>query len=287
LPEQMTRLIESSWGQYRVVHLVDSDDLKAALERILAVCDYPRLLKNGEPFEIEGPVRVRIRADWVVVLSDKPTETAPTTIVINLNQGQGVATPWMIMDYLKTLGIRVIDYPGGGSSPQGVGVVEATRVESESKVLMASLLGLLGKSFSKDLDIPVFTNQAADLRMTVRADFFLKRGEKNAIIDLSGFDKTVVSFLKSHDFLVLSLAGAPTPMDLIRKTLGFLGIPFDGGPLTIAATESNPDRTIQLIIPGVTFQDGAGEKVFLTARPIPDEIAAFMSGRQYRIVVVS
>ncbi len=75
--------------------------------------------------------------------------------------------------------------------------------------------------------------------MTVRADFFLKRGDRDAIIDLSGFDKTVVSFLQSHDFLVLSLGGAPAPMDLIRKTLGFLGVPFDGGPLSLAVSESN------------------------------------------------
>jgi hypothetical protein len=287
LPEQMTQLIESSWGQYRVVHLVDGDDLKAALERVLVACDYPRLVRNGEPFEIDGPIGVKIRADWIVVLSDKPSETAPGTIVINLNQAQAAETPWMVRDYLKTLGIKVIDHPGSGSTPQGVGVVEAARVESEPKVLIETLLSLLGRTFSRDLDIPVFTNQAADLRMTVRADFFLKRGERDAIIDLSGFDKTVVSFLQSHDFLVLSLGGETAPMELVRKTLGFLGIPFDGGPLTLAASESTPEKGIQLIIPGVTFQDGVGNKVFMTSRPIPDEIAAFMSGRQYRIMVVS
>jgi hypothetical protein len=287
LPEQMTQLIESSWGQYRVVHLVDGDDLRAALERILAVCDYPRIFKKGESFEIDGPIQVKIRADWVVVLPDKPSENAPGTIVINLNQGQAAETPWMIKDYLKTLGIRVIDYPGGGSTPQGIGVVAATKAESEPKVLIETLLGLLGRTFSKDLDIPVFTNQAADLRMTVRADFFLKRGDRDAIIALSGFDKTVVSFLQSHDFLVLTFGGETAPMDLVRKTLAFLSVPFDGGPLSLAASESNPQKGIQLFIPGVTFKDGAGKKVFITSRPIPDEIAAFMSGKQFRLVVVS
>jgi len=222
-----------------------------------------------------------------VVLSDKPSETAPDTIVINLNQAQASETPWMVKDYLKTMSVRVIDYPAGGSPPQGIGVVETTRVASEPKVLIETLLSLLGRTFSKDLDIPVFTNQAADLKMTVKADFFLKRGKRDAIIDLSGFDKTVVSFLQSHDFLVLSLGGAPTPMDLVRKTLEFLGVAFDGGPLSLAASESNPEKGIQLIIPGITFQDGAGTKVFMTSQPIPHEIAAFMSGKQYRIVVVS
>ncbi len=287
LPEQMTQLIQSSWGQYRVVHLVDGDDLRAALERILAVCGYPRIFRKGEPFEIDGPIQVRIRADWVVVLPDRPSENAPGTIVINLSQGQAAETPWMVEDYLKTLGIRVIDYPGGGSTPRGIGVVAATKVESDPKVLIETLLGLLGRTFSKDLDIPVFTNQAADLKMTVRADFFLKRGDRDAIIDLSGFDKTVVSFLQSHDFLVLSLGGETAPMDLVRKTLGFLGVPFDGGPLSLAASEANPEKGIQLIMTGVTFQDGAGEKVFMTSQPIPDEIAAYMSGKQYRVVVVS
>ena len=127
LPEQMTQLIESSWGQYRIVHLVDGDDLKAALERILAACDYPRVLRTGEPFVIDGPIRVKIQADWVVALSEQPSDTAPTTIVINLNQDQAAGTPWMVKDYLKSLGIRVIDHPGGGTTPQGVGVVETTR----------------------------------------------------------------------------------------------------------------------------------------------------------------
>jgi hypothetical protein len=267
--------------------LVDGDDLKTALERTLAACDYPRMLRNGEPFVIDGPIRVKIRADWVVILSERASETAPSTIVINLNQGQGAGTPWMVKDYLKSLGIGVIDHPGGGTPPRGVGVVETTRVESDPKALVEALLSLLGKTYSKDLDIPVFTNQAADLKMTVRADFFLPLGERDAIIDLSGFDKTVVSFLRSHDFLVLSLAGAPTPMDLVWKTLEFLGIPFDRGPLTLAASEATPEKGIQIIIPGVAFKDGAGNKTFMTSQPIPQEIAAYISARQYRIVVVS
>jgi LysM repeat protein len=287
LPEQMTRLIESSWGQYKVVHLADGADLRAALERILAMCDYPRIFRKGEPFEIEGPIQVKIRADWVVVLPAKLSENAPGTIVINLHQGQAAETPWMVKDYLKTLGIRVIDYPGGGSTPQGIGTVATTKADSEPKVLIETLLGLLGRTFSKDLDIPVFTNQAADLRMTVRADYFFKRSGRDAIIGLSGFDKTVVSFLQSHGFLVLSLGGETAPMDLVRKTLEFLSVPFDGGPLSLAVSGSNPEKGIQLVIPGVTFKDGAGEKVFITSRPIPDEIAAFISGKQYRVVVVS
>jgi hypothetical protein len=236
---------------------------------------------------VEGPIGVKIRADWVVILSERASETAPSTVVINLNRGQAVETPWMVKDYLRSIGIRVIDQPGGQPIPRGIGVVETTKVESEPDVLVETLLSLLGKTYSKDLDIPVFTNQAADLKMTVRADFFLPRGERDAIIDLSGFDKTVVSFLRSHDFLVLSLAGAPTPMDLVWKTLEFLGIPFDGGPLTLAASESTPEKGIQLIISGVAFQDGAGNKTFMTSQPLPHEIAAFISARQYRIVVVS
>jgi hypothetical protein len=181
----------------------------------------------------------------------------------------------------------VIDYPGAGSRPHGVGVVEATKAQAQPKQLIETLLGLLGRTFSKDLDIPVFTNQAADLRMTVRADFFLKLGDRDAIIDLSGFNKTVVSFLQTHDFLVLSLGGEQAPMDLVRKTLGFLGVPFDGGPLSLVASEAKPKKSIELIIPGVTFQDGTRNKVFMTSGAMPDEIAAFMSGKQYRIVVVS
>jgi LysM repeat protein len=287
LPDQMTHLIESSWGQYSVVHLVDGDNLRTALERVFAACDYPKVLRNGAPYEIDGPIQIKIRADWVVVLAEKPSETDFSTIVINLDQGQGTEIPWTVKDYLKTRGIKVIDYPGAGSRPHGVGVVEATKAQAQPKQLIETLLGLLGRTFSKDLDIPVFTNQAADLTMTVRADFFLKVGDRDAIIDLTGFSKTVVSFLGTHDFLVLSLGGDQAPMDLVRKTLGFLGVPFDGGPLSLMASEARPEKSVELIIPGVTFQDGTRNKVFMTSGAIPDEIAAFMSGRQYRIVVVS
>ncbi len=113
--------------------------------------------ETGSPLRSTGRSRLKIRADWVVVLSDRPSETAPGTIVINLNQGQAAETPWMVKDYLKDpwhqgdrLPWRRFKAPGNrrGGGDKGR--------NPSRKVLIETLLGLARPNLFKGPGYPGF-----------------------------------------------------------------------------------------------------------------------------------
>jgi LysM repeat protein len=194
LPDKMAKLIESSWGNYRVLHLVEGDNLRSALDKILEVCNYPKVSKMGEALELGGDIPIRITADWIVKLSEKQSHNRPGFVVINLNEDPVTNTPWMIKEYLNSLGVKVIDYPQGDD--KGTEVVEnaaALKGGGEPASLIRALLDLTGRSYSTDVEIPVYQKQKADFKLIIKADFFLKIKGRDAIIDLIGLAPEMIS----------------------------------------------------------------------------------------------
>ncbi|MBW2284131.1 MAG: LysM peptidoglycan-binding domain-containing protein, partial [Deltaproteobacteria bacterium] len=81
-PAQMPKLIESTWGNYKVVQLSEGDDLRSALAKIIDACDYPEVLRQGQKLQFEGAVPFEVSGDWIV---RRPGATGETeTLVIRL-----------------------------------------------------------------------------------------------------------------------------------------------------------------------------------------------------------
>lgn len=287
LPVNMTRLIQASWESYRVVHLTGTEGLETALDKILDVCDYPGVLKKGQPLELGGDIPLSITADRIITLSRTRTGDRPGIAVINLNMGNKAGTPWVIKDYLGGLGIKVIDYPvPDRSTPNDMDMAKALEGRDPSS-LITNLLSLAGKTFSTRVDIPVYQSRKADLKLKIKADFFFRNMDQDAIIDLTGLGPEVIDLLKEHRFQVLALAGVKDPRDLAGKVLEFLGIPFQKGPHSFTAGKVHDSGKITLKLPGVLFSNIKGQPVIATPMILPDEILAFLSQRGYKVLVLA
>jgi LysM repeat protein len=288
LPDKMAKLIESSWGNYRVLHLVEGDNLRSALDKILEVCNYPKVSKMGEALELGGDIPIRITADWIVKLSEKQSNNRPEFVAINLNEDPVTNTPWMIKEYLNSLGVKVIDYPQGGD--KGTEVVEnaaTLKGGGEPASLVRALLDLTGRSYSTDVEIPVYQKQKADFKLIIKADFFLKIKGRDAIIDLIGLAPEMISLLEDHKFSVLSMANEKDPLAMVSMTLEFLDIEFQNGPHSFMAGNRDDSKNVKLTLPGVVFHDSRGNPVLATPLILPEEIAAFLSKRAYKILPLS
>lgn len=288
LPDKMAKLIESSWGNYRVLHLVEGDNLRSALDKILEVCNYPKVSKMGEALELGGDIPIRITADWIVKLSEKQSNNRPGFVVINLIEGPVTNTPWMIKEYLNSLGVKVIDYPQGDD--KGTEVVEnaaTLKGGGESASLIRALLDLTGRSYSTEVEIPVYQRQKAGFKLIIKADFFMKIKGRDAIIDLIGLAPEMISLLEDHKFSVLSMANEKDPLAMVSMTLGFLDIKSQNGPHSFMAGNRDDSRNVKLTLPGVVFHDSRGNPVLATPLILPEEIAAFLSKRAYRILPLS
>ena len=286
-PDKTDKIIESSWGNYRIVHLVD-DNFRSAIDKILMACNYPKVLKSGEPFELKGDISLKITGDWIVTNSETKSDNRPRIFVIYLTDTDTSPTPPMIKDYLDGLGIKVIDYPlGDDDTSNKKGKMEKLEGGKDYSSLIKTVLALTGKSFSAQVKIPAYQSQKTGFKLIINADFFLKIKGKNAIIDMTGLGPEIISFLKEHQFLVLSLAGEKDPLAMIIKTLGFLNVQFDPGPHHFMATTRDDSRNIQLTLPGIIFSDNRGKAILATKLNIPDEIAAFLSEKGYCILDLS
>lgn len=284
LSEKMARLIESSWKNYRVIHLVEEDDLRSALDKILRVANYPRVFKRGEPFELQGDITFRITGDWIVSLPETRSDNRPSVFVINLMDSHTPNTPRMIKDYLEGLGVKVIDYPQGDDDSLGdIHEVEILKGGTDSPSLIKTVLSLIGRPFSAQVEIPVYQSHRPEFKLIIKADFFLKIKGRDAIIDLTGLEPEVISFLEDHKFLHLSLGAEKNPLVTVTKTLEFLDIQFDSGPHSFMATTRDDSRNIRLTLPGIIFSGPHGEAILTTPLNLPGEIAAFLSQIGYKI----
>ncbi|MEJ2025364.1 MAG: hypothetical protein P8Y00_10200 [Deltaproteobacteria bacterium] len=94
----------------------------------------------------------------------------------------------------------------------------------------------------------------------------------------------MVTFLKEHGFKVLSLHGVKDPIESLSRTLSFLGVPFEKGPLSLLACKREPTRNIEITLEGITFKDAQGQSLFATKTELPDEIIAFVQHNGYAVL---
>ncbi|MCD6296709.1 MAG: LysM peptidoglycan-binding domain-containing protein [Deltaproteobacteria bacterium] len=288
VPERMEKLIGSSWGNYRVAHIAADEDLRSALDKIIRICDYPKVFERGETLGLKGDIGLQIAGDWIIRLSQAGSDSEAKFVVINLTGKPEFQSSRIIKDYLKGLGVKVIDYPPGqGDMTEGTADAEMLSGGGNSLTLIKSLLDLSGRTFTTAVKIPVYQSQKADFKLIVTADIFLKVKGSDAIIALTDLGTEVISFLGEHRFSVLSLFGEKDPLAIVSKTLEFIGVPFDTGPHDFTAAKRDDSKNIRLSLPGNVFSDKDGKPVLVSPLSLPREIAIFLSQRGYRILVLS
>ena len=289
LPWRIGDLIESTWPNYRVVHLMENDDLRSAMGKILSVCNYHKILEKGEPLELEGDMTYRIKGDWIVSFSETGSDNNPNFLVINLIDDRAQYTPWLVKRYLERVGVRIIDYPPRDYNYLAGGIEESDilEVKTDPVSLIEGLLTLTNHHFSTQTEIPVYQSHKADLTVSIKADFFLRIKGSDALIDLTGLAPEIVSLLKDHQFLYLPLSAERDPLEVIARTLEFLNIQFTPGRHSFVVDEKDHLRNVSLTLPGITFSDPTGKAIIATAANVQGGLAALLSQKGYKILVLN
>ena len=283
LSNKMSKIIKSSWENYRVVHLSPKDNLRSALDKILRAFGYPKIFKKGEPIKLEGAIPVSITGDWIVTPPKTATGKNPEFIVINLLQARSHGTPSVIKDYLKPLGVEIIEFPMVKETKNMNGVTTLDKAE-DAESLIRFLLNLTGQNFSERLRIPAYASANNDFKFTIEADFYLKIRGKRHIIDLAGLDPEVIGLLRDNGISVLSLSKENAPLTMVAKTLKLLNVKFKPGPHLFLTGPDNIKGNVTLTLKGILFDAQNGDSVFVTPLNLPSEIGAFLSQRGYRVL---
>ena len=288
LPQKMARVLESTWANYRVVRLSASDDLRSALDKVLNAFNYPKILKGNAPLKLGGSIPVSITGDWIITAPETPSRKGPKFVVINLLAGHSSGLPRTLKNYLKLIGVEVIEYPSAEEVTSNVGAAAPTvQTVEDPAAAVAAILNLRGQPFTTQVNIPAYATRNEDFKFTVQADFYLEIGGRRHVIDLEGLHPDVVSLLKDKGISVLSLTQTKEPVNMISRVLEFLNVHFDRGPHMIMAKRGDASRNVTLTLPGITFHDHNGNSVLATSVNLPPEIVAFLSQRGYHILLLS
>jgi len=287
LSKKMARVIESNWESYRVVHLSTNDNLRSALDKILRAFKYPKMFRKGQPVRLGGDIPVSITGDWILTPPKTIPGKNPEFIVINLLQARSHGTPNIIKDYLKPLGVEIIEYPLVEERIGDISRVTALEKAEDPESLIRAVLNLTGQDFSTGLRIPAYESANNDFRFTIEADFYLKIRGKSYIIDLAGLDPEVIALLRDDGISVLSLTKGHEPLTMVAKTLKFLNVSFKPGPHSFLTNPGNVTRNVELTLTGILFHTHSGDSVFVSPLNLPSEIGVFLSQRGYRVLVLS
>jgi len=292
LPKDISQLILADWEDYGIVHLTTDDTLKTAMDKILAASNYYKILKPGEQFRIRsGDIGISITGDWVIIPQRGEEDITEKITAISFINHPSEQTPGSIRAYLKKLGIRVIDYPNLPVPKEMTGDVAGEKEISIEKnidfPLPALLLNLAGQPFSSKTKIPVYQGEGSGYNLIIQADLFFNRQGKDCTIDTTGLSPAIISLLKKHQFLVLSLAGEK---DLNRTTeliLDFLGLSYDSKPHHFLTAGREETRNITLTVPGISFYNQEGKHILATDRKMPTEIISFLNQKGYTLLELS
>lgn len=287
LSNKMAKVIESSWGNYRVVCLSTKDDLRSALDKILRAFKYPKIFRKGQPIKLGGDIPVTITGDWIVTPPKTTPGKTPEFIVINLLQARSHGTPSAIKDYLKPLGVEIIEYPLKEERKDDIEKLPTLEKAEDPESLIKAVLNLTGQDFSSRLRIPAYESANSDFRFTIEADFYLKIRGKTHIIDLAGLDPEVIALLRDDGISVLSLKKEHEPLTMVAKTLKFLNVNFQPGPHSFLTNPDDITRNVELTLKGILFYAHNGDSVFVSPLNLPSEIGAFLSQRGYKVLVLS
>ncbi len=288
LPEDITRLIESDWHAYKVVHLAPHDNLKAALDKILAKSGYHEILVSGQRLKLRSDIDISLAGDWIIIPQKTTVKTPEAIIALALIDDPTERTPMVVRTYLQKLGVMVIDYPdfpAPGKAEEETPSDKRIPLEKGSPFpLPMLLLNLAGQPFSSEVKIPVYQSGVTDFNLIIHADLFFKRGGSDCIIDDTGLSSDIIELLTKHRFRVLTLAGEKDPGKITQLVLDFLGLEFDSKPHDFLVSSRDEARNITLTVQGISFSDKNNRKILATDTTVPLEVAAFLNQRGYHLL---
>ncbi len=287
LPQNMSRFIQSTWNDYRIVQLESGDDLRSALDKILKACGFVRAVKSGEPLLLGNEIPMEIRGDWILTVTDKVGDSKAEYLVLNLVSSPSGYVPETIQNHMENLKLHLIEYPPGVNPLDARKPLGKVYRAQDRFVLIELLLTLTGHAFSAREQIPAFLGQKEDFRLVINADFFVKTAAGNIVFDLTGLDPQIIALLKKRKISVLSLVKEQDPSVITERVLQTLNVKSGKGPHKLDAIQDAEGKKVTITIPGVIFKGADKKQVLVTPVDLPEDISAFLSRKDFAQILVS
>lgn len=290
LAPQIARLIRANFTGYSIFGARSGEGFGPLMDRLLAECGYYKILRKGEPFFISADLGVRLQADWIIF----PTQadfSAARPVVLNLIEGESMATDPGAAQYLEDLGVRVIDFSlkgnliGPAAPSDAASRPQVEKMDFDTLLgFLKTLLSMLGQDYASDLSIPVIGGQEAakDFNLSVNAPLYFHHQGVDYLVRFEGVSQDLDRILTAQKAKVLVIDPGAGDLDAVRLILGTLGVEFKN-TLSILASKRPDPRNIVISLPGVRVSSTPGP-IFFTPVGVPGALTPLLGLDKMRVI---
>jgi hypothetical protein len=290
LPDKMIELIRQQWAEYSVFQSQPGEDFRALLERLFKACGYFRLIGRGQAYTLDRPIKLILRADFVLFPSEADL-SAGRAVLVTLPAEPRLGTYPEAAAFLTDKGVRVIDFfPKGNMigpspwTPQARTDETAVRqVKAETVLdLLKAVLDLLNLKYEADLSLPIAQKSQTDFELNVQASLYFNHNQTNYLVRLQPLTQQVSEALEKQAIRAVLINPDGDPLDQAAILLRAMKQEFQR-TLTLPASDRPADQSPAFVLSGLLIPR-QGERLFLTRTDIPDPLLDLFSRAKVRAV---
>ncbi|HOO90035.1 MAG TPA: LysM peptidoglycan-binding domain-containing protein [Syntrophales bacterium] len=224
IPEELKRVIESTWENYRVISVKEHEKISSLLERVLHDSGIYIMKTVNQYKQIGTAPETRIFVEWLV--SRKSQSEGTGGYAFNFVSEPSQLIPLPVKAYADEGGLEIIEIM------DGVGISEDEEkyqpctmkvLDYQNGVSLAdSLLTMLGYSPIRDSEISILNEDGLDLSITV--DLLLTAGERRIIVTSNGISEQVRHILEKRGDTVVVVSNGENRRVIIENVMRAMNI---------------------------------------------------------------
>jgi len=292
LPDKMIELIRQQWTEYSIFQSRPGEDFRALLERLLKTCDYFRLIESGQAHTLDRPIRILLRADFIVFPSEADL-AAGKAVLITLPAETRLGTYPEAAAYLAETGIRVIDFfPKGnlvGPSPwtprDRAEESPVRQIEAEAVLdVLKATLDLLDLKYEANLSLPVTQKSQKDFELNVHASLYFNYRQTNYLVRFQPLSPQLAEALDKQAIRVVRINPDGDALDQAGALLRAMKLEAPRF-LTLPASDRPIDQSPAFTFSGLVLPHGP-ERLFLTRTDIPEPLLELFDRARVTVVQI-
>ncbi len=292
LPEGLVDLVQLEPGNYEVVTLEKNENMRSVLNKLFDAAGYFSVDKSRNPLVVGDQVQFEISGDWVIYRDELMEDIMVVNVIEKgeepvdgqMKNSAGSFGVDMIDIYMKEEG-ESVPVPKTVEAPDCPGDIPAVNA-ANGKVLVDSLLGLLGQQYRVDHTLKLFGENTEGYDVEVKADRFFQRGGIRHIINFRPLSKEWEDVVAKQGDRILSMpVEVKDPTEAIEEVLRFMGLNYES-PRPGFFDKSGDKKRVGMFIPGVRIKREKQEDILLTATPLKNEVVQFLTSHKVKIVAI-
>ena len=283
IPEDLKRIIESTWKNYRVISVEKGEGISSILERVIDATGVYEARKVNRYEEVGNIPVVKVFVEWLV--SKKPRFRGTGSYAFNFISKSSQLVPLPVKDYTQRNGLEIIEIMDGLGIAADEKIYQSCPVQvldSGSDMELAnSLLEMLGYSPVKSSGIDILIGDG--LAMSIKADLLLNIEGARIIITSSSVPDQIMDILQKRGDRVVFISEEKSRKKVIEDIMRVMKIPCFNKDFKFPLSGRNGEESGNISLPALRL--GGGEILYLVDYDVDKEICGLLN-KEYKVTLV-